>query len=322
MLTKCSKNCILSKVRLSVISLDGNTKLAKNPSHHDWLLLGLSIFAISWSAPLIRLAFPIPVLAIVVVRMGFAFLLMLFLTWCRGEENSYRFTRNTTFLLLLGGLSLGAHFWFWIESLKHTSVIISVVLVTLHPIFVGFGAYFFLNEPLSRSLIFGALIALVGAIIMTGMDFNLQTSLYGNLFALIGGIFFSIFLVVGRAMRKQFSTFRYSAIVYGLATIFVGFAFIFSDVEFVAVPSSAYWALIGIVVIPQFIGHTAINWTLGIFPAALVGLAIVCEPIGASVLAVILLGEFPTFFEIIGAITIICGVYIAISNRVVVSDNK
>ena len=296
--------------------------MIKNATHSDWLLLGLSVFAISWSAPLIRLAFPIPVLVIVFARLGFAFLIMFFFSWYRKEKTNYIFTRNSNSLLILAGLSLGAHFWFWTESLKHTSIIISVVLVTLHPIFVGFGAYFFLKEPFSRSLVFGAAIALLGTLIMTGMDISLQNSLWGNFLALIGGIFFSIFLVVSRAMRKEISTFTYSAIVYGLATLFVGFGFIFSDVQFVTVSPSAYWALIGIVVLPQLIGHTTINWTLGIFPAAIVGIAIVCEPIGASLLAVILLDEIPTLFEMVGALIIVSGVYIAIRNRAVVSNDK
>ena len=315
-------NCISSKIRLAVILLDGNTKLIKNATHSDWLLLGLSVFAISWSAPLIRLAFPIPVLVIVFARLGFAFLIMFFFSWYRKEKTNYSFTRNSNSLLILAGLSLGAHFWFWTESLKHTSIIISVVLVTLHPIFVGFGAYFFLKEPFSRSLVFGAAIALLGTLIMTGMDISLQNSLWGNFLALIGGIFFSIFLVVSRAMRKEISTFTYSAIVYGLATLFVGFGFVFSDVQFVTASPSAYWALIGIVVLPQLIGHTTINWTLGIFPAAIVGIAIVCEPIGASLLAVILLDEIPTLFEMVGALIIVSGVYIAIRNRAVVSNDK
>ena len=296
--------------------------MKKNATHSDWLLLGLSVFAISWSAPLIRLAFPIPVLVIVFARLGFAFLIMFFFSWYRKEKTNYSFTRNSNSLLILAGLSLGAHFWFWTESLKHTSIIISVVLVTLHPIFVGFGAYFFLKEPFSRSLVFGAAIALLGTLIMTGMDISLQNSLWGNFLALIGGIFFSIFLVVSRAMRKEISTFTYSAIVYGLATLFVGFGFVFSDVQFVTASPSAYWALIGIVVLPQLIGHTTINWTLGIFPAAIVGIAIVCEPIGASLLAVILLDEIPTLFEMVGALIIVSGVYIAISNRAVVSNDK
>jgi drug/metabolite transporter (DMT)-like permease len=296
--------------------------LIKNATHSDWLLLGLSVFAISWSAPLIRLAFPIPVLVIVFARLGFAFLIMFFFSWYRKEKTNYSFTRNSNSLLILAGLSLGAHFWFWTESLKHTSIIISVVLVTLHPIFVGFGAYFFLKEPFSRSLVFGAAIALLGTLIMTGMDISLQNSLWGNFLALIGGIFFSIFLVVSRAMRKEISTFTYSAIVYGLATLFVGFGFVFSDVQFVTASPSAYWALIGIVVLPQLIGHTTINWTLGIFPAAIVGIAIVCEPIGASLLAVILLDEIPTLFEMVGALIIVSGVYIAIRNRAVVSNDK
>tara|TARA_B100000700_G_scaffold331824_1_gene469854 strand:- start:30447 stop:31349 length:903 start_codon:yes stop_codon:yes gene_type:complete len=296
--------------------------LIKNPTHNDWLLLGLSIFAISWSGPLIRLAFPIPVLVIVFVRLGFAFLIMFFLSWHRKEENNYSFTRSTNFLLVLAGISLGAHFWFWTESLKHTSIIISVVLVTLHPIFVGFGAYFFLKEPFGRSLVFGTVIAVFGTLIMTGMDTSLHNSLLGNFLALMGGIFFSIFLVISRAMRKQFSTFGYSAIVYGLATLFISFVFIFSDVQFVTVSPSSYWALIGIVVLPQLIGHTTINWTLGVFPAAIVGIAIVCEPIGASLLAVVLLDEIPTFFEVLGALIIVSGVYVAIRNRAVLSNDK
>jgi drug/metabolite transporter (DMT)-like permease len=46
-------------------------------------------------------------------------------------------------LSIIAGVFLAFHFILWFESLNHTSVASSVVLVTLQPLFAFIGTYFF-----------------------------------------------------------------------------------------------------------------------------------------------------------------------------------
>ena len=73
--------------------------------------------------------------------------------------------------------------------------------------------------------------------------------------------------------------------------------------------------LILLAVIPQLVGHSLINWLLGYIPAHKVSIALLGEPIGSTILAIILLKEIPSVQEIIGSIIILAGILIAIRKK-------
>jgi drug/metabolite transporter (DMT)-like permease len=64
--------------------------------------------------------------------------------------------------------------------------------------------------------------------------------------------------------------------------------------------------------VPQLVGHSAINWALAYVPATLVAVAILGEPVGATALAALILDELPSAFEIAGALLVMAGVYVAL----------
>jgi drug/metabolite transporter (DMT)-like permease len=66
------------------------------------------------------------------------------------------------------------------------------------------------------------------------------------------------------------------------------------------------WVIL-IAVIPQLIGHSLINWSLGHLPASYVSLSLLGEPVGSALLALVVLQEHPSVIQTIGAIVIILG---------------
>jgi len=63
--------------------------------------------------------------------------------------------------------------------------------------------------------------------------------------------------------------------------------------------------------VPQLLGHSSLNWALRFMPATLVTIAILGEPVGATILAFIILDEAPTFMQLAGGVLIIGGIFIA-----------
>jgi drug/metabolite transporter (DMT)-like permease len=63
-----------------------------------------------------------------------------------------------------------------------------------------------------------------------------------------------------------------------------------------------------IAVLPQLIGHTAINRSLGHIPAIVVSLAILGEPVGSTILATLILDEDPTLIQLAGGVLVLAGV--------------
>ncbi len=63
----------------------------------------------------------------------------------------------------------------------------------------------------------------------------------------------------------------------------------------------------------QIIGHTLLNWALKYMKATVVTFAVLGEPVGASILALIILREAPLGTEIIGGIFILLGLFIVLN---------
>jgi drug/metabolite transporter (DMT)-like permease len=76
-----------------------------------------------------------------------------------------------------------------------------------------------------------------------------------------------------------------------------------------SVPVYACLLLLGLV--PQLIGHSTVNWALKYLSASFVSVALLGEPISATVLALIFLGEAPSVLEIGGGVLILVGIYLA-----------
>ena len=64
--------------------------------------------------------------------------------------------------------------------------------------------------------------------------------------------------------------------------------------------------------VPQLLGHTAINWALAYVPAAMVAVSLLGAPVGATALAAVVLGEIPSAFEVAGALLVLTGVYVVL----------
>ncbi|MDA0351084.1 MAG: DMT family transporter [Chloroflexi bacterium] len=277
-----------------------------------WFILGLGIIGISWSAPLIRLADPAPVLAIAALRLVFASPAMLAYASVRGVGDLRESRRGERIALVLSALALALHFALWIAALQRTSVVTGVVLVTMQPIFVGLGAWIVLRERPTRALVIGSAIALVGAALLAGDDLGDRGSLEGDLLALGGGLLSSAYLVIGRSARRRISTASYGASVYTLTALFLLVAVAVSGTPLTGHPASSYLAILAVAVVSQLIGHNAMNWALGFLPAAVVAIAILGEPVGATVIAAFVLDEVPTLLELAGAMVVLAGVYVAL----------
>ena len=277
-----------------------------------WFVLAAGIVAISWAAPLVRLADPVPVLVIAALRLGCAAPPMLAIASVRGTEDLRTARRVDLGAMMLAALALTGHFLFWIAALQKTSIITGVVLVTMQPIFVGIGAWIVLRERPSRPVVLGASIALVGALLLAGDDLGDHGALVGDLLALIGGLLSSAYLVIGRGARRRISTASYGAGVYSMTALMLLALVFASGTPLTGHSAGSYAAIVALAIVPQLIGHNAFNWSLGFLPAAVVAVAILGEPVGATVIAAIVLDEVPTLLELAGGVVVLLGVCVAL----------
>lgn len=215
-------------------------------------------------------------------------------------------------LLAVSGILLALHFATWISSLGLTSVVSSVVLVATTPLWAGILGPFVLQEPTAATGFLGIGVAVLGTGMIGYSDSRMQTSeaVWGSLLALAGAVFAAGYLLAGRKVRSEVPFVTYVWAVYTTAAIIlVGLAILGGNSLWGYEPS-AMWLMIGLGLVPQLIGHTATNFAVRNMSATFVGVSILGEPIGASILAVALLHETLHPLQLAGAVLILLGILI------------
>jgi drug/metabolite transporter (DMT)-like permease len=79
-------------------------------------------------------------------------------------------------------------------------------------------------------------------------------------------------------------------------------------------PNNEYILFIIIALVPMIFGHTVYNWTLKYISAPVVSISLLGEPVGATILAALFLGENPSIFTLIGGIITLVGIYQCVRN--------
>jgi drug/metabolite transporter (DMT)-like permease len=62
---------------------------------------------------------------------------------------------------------------------------------------------------------------------------------------------------------------------------------------------------------PQLLGHSSYNYALAFLPVAYVSIAVISEPVGASLLGWLLFEEIPSSATVAGGALIVAGVLLA-----------
>ncbi|MEZ5375664.1 MAG: DMT family transporter [Acidimicrobiales bacterium] len=275
------------------------------PDRRSLALLGVAIMAIASSAVLVRWA-EAPAIALAFWRtLGGSLVLA---TRRRPADTRPRPSRATTLAIVGAGLALAVHFSSWLASLEMTSVAASVTLVSTAPIGVallqwGAGG----DRPDRRNWLVIA-VTLLGVAVIAGGDIGTSSDeLAGDALALLGAVAMAVYLVLGGRARTELSTTDYGARAYAVAA-----AALLPTALVTRTPLWGYdaqtWLVIAAMILgPQLAGHTVLNLLLEQLGSLTVSLALLAEPIGASVLTWLLFAETPPLAAWIGAPIVLTG---------------
>jgi drug/metabolite transporter (DMT)-like permease len=281
------------------------------PRHVALLILGVA--AVSTSAPMIRLA-DAPPLAVAFYRNLFAAALLLPLAVARHRDELRALGRRRAGALLLAGGFLAVHFAAWIPSVTLTTVAASTVLVTSQPVWAAAGSRLLFGERIPRSAVLGIAVALAGAVLISGADFAVSARAFaGDLLALLGAVTAAGYLLTGRRLRQDLSLAAYTGVVYTVCAALLLLAMLATRT-----PLSGFepkvWLLFALMALgPQILGHTVFNYLLRDLDATVVAVAIMGEPVGASLLALALFGEVPPASAVAGGLLVLAGIYVAVT---------
>lgn len=283
------------------------------------VVLAAAILGISISGPLARMADAEP-LAIAFWRLTLACAVIGGILLATGGWREWRtLSRRDVAVAGGAGVLLAIHFWSWIASVGMTSVAASVLLVNLHPVVIVAGSALFFGERPRGVQLAGIAVALLGAVIIAmggaadatdaPVSSSARVPFLGEALALLGAVTVGLYYLAGRSLRARLTLWPYVGIVYGACLVTLA---VMAGVQGTALWPFAprEWLLFaGIALGPMLMGHTGFNWSLRYVPAYVVSLALLAEPVGASLLAWVLpsIAEVPSVGVMIGGAAVLVG---------------
>jgi len=274
-----------------------------------YIALLVGVLSVSFAAIFIRLA-EAPPLVIAAYRLTIASAVLIPIASLKSTYGLRNLSRRDALLILLSSVFVALHFAFWITSLSYTSIASSVVLVTSHPVFVAAISYFLWGERLGKVTIGGIVVTLVGVIIVNygGFTFT-ERAFWGDLLALIAGFAMGAYLIIGGQLRARVDILTYLTLIYTGAAVILLLTVVISGQSFTGYSDTTYIMMVLLALVPQLIGHSSLNLAVRLIPVTLVSVAILGEPVGATVLGYFILGEIPKASEIIGGFLILVGIF-------------
>ena len=198
--------------------------------------------------------------------------------------------------ILLSGAALALHFGLWMMSLSHLTVAASVTIVDSYPaLMVVLGRL--MGERYTPLQVRGALTAMAGVAGLALYSSGLRIAppggdpALGAVLALAGMVCVAVYFAVGKMLRRHLSTAAYTGPVYAVAALVASAITLLLGHSLTGYPARAYLYLAGLAVFPMLGGHTLINYAMKRLSLLAATVPVLGEPVGAAVLAWIVLGE-------------------------------
>ena len=235
--------------------------------------------------------------------------------------------KETMYILLGSGLSLGLHMGAWVWSLDNTSLTHSLLLVTIHPLLLVTGALL-LRRFVPAKQIAGAIVGFAGAsVTLLGISSEVDATLIGDIAAIFGAVAILGYLIAGSKLRKWMPLFVYIFPVTFIAAIQLaiisliseGSTFSMSDADISVLGWMALsWLpyVLYLAVFPGIVGHAGISMVLRWFPPIIVSVAYLFEPLIGSIIGWFLgTTEAPSIWTWVGGTILIVGMVLIISEQ-------
>ena len=270
-------------------------------------LVVFAVLMVSYSGPMVKGALQAGATPVTIafMRMFVSGLLLLpyELRQVKTQHMQFKVSREQIGWILLASLFLTGHYCTWISSLKGTSTFASVALVCTQPIFVALFSYILFREKLPKKAFPGAILALLGSVIIslsafvgggdvTGAEFT------SNLLALSGAVLMAAHWLASHYIRKSLSSSIYTPILYFVTACFLGLLLPFNGGFVMPVEALPYMA--GLIIGSTLLGHAIFTYTISHVSASVISFALLGEPVGAMVFSYFFFNEIPSGMVVLG----------------------
>ena len=261
----------------------------------------------------------------------FAFIVIIIVYFTNGISIATAFTGKNQFYFLIQGLILNFMIIVYFISIAlDTPVGEAALLVQIHPLLTLILGVMILKESFNRDKIISLIIAISGILILIRpWELNsFFTHIVGDLFAILNGVFYSFYLIIGRLSRQhRLQLSPLVSISFVLIWVFITFIPLLFLINLLPLPpiinsfdiavfNSSFVLIMGI----------ALGFLGSVFPYGLImissryvessrsAILLLGEPLGAIIFGLLILGEPITVYYIVGGgILLFAIIYLALT---------
>jgi drug/metabolite transporter (DMT)-like permease len=278
-----------------------------------YLVLALGVFAIGWSALFVRWS-AVPGWTSAFWRMTIAQLV--FVPWALAARARHGaevrpLQRVAVWAAVIAGVFFAADLALFNTAVMVSSAANATLLGTNAPIFVALGAWLLYRDRPTRRFWAGFALSFVGMVAIVGHDLAKHPKLgLGDAFAVLGAACYAGYLLYVRRSRATLDALSFSTVsgVTASATLLVICLVIGTPLH--GYPASSWWALTGLALVTQVIGHLSVAYSLGKLPVSITSVALLGQAPITAILAVPLLGESLSALQVLGGAMVLGGIYV------------
>jgi drug/metabolite transporter (DMT)-like permease len=294
-----------------------NPPRAPHISHtRAYVVLAIGVFAIGWSALFVRWS-EVPGWTSAFWRMAIAQLV--FVRWALSARARPRRatppSRAAVRDAVVAGVFFAADLALFNTAVMVSSAANATLLGTNAPIFVALGAWLLYRDRPTRRFWVGFALSFAGMAAIVGTDMLRHPHLgLGDAFAVGGAACYAGYLLYVRRSRQEIDALTFSAISGVAATVTLLVICLAIGTPLAGFPAQSWWALVGLALVTQVVGHLSVAYSLGRLPVSRTSIALLGQAPLTAVLAVPLLGERLTVLQLGGGTLVLVGIYVV--NRV------
>lgn len=290
------------------------------------LILGVSLFAFNASVAKLVMQAALGAPELTAIRITGAFLVLLPIAYFRARPYLKVSRKEIPKFIGFGVLGLTMTQFLYFAALERIEVGIALIIEYLSPIIVALYLRFWRKQFISSRVWLSIVLALFGLSLITDIWSGFDVDILGFTFAFGAAIAVSIYFLGGEVLVRKRGSIALTTLAMGVGA---GFWLIFSpfwlwswelftntiNISQVGIELPMYSLLIWVVVMgavaPFWLVFTAMKY-IDAKKAAILGLV---EPVIASLVAFILLGEILSTIQLIGGAIVLIGVTLAETAR-------
>jgi len=263
------------------------------------------------SSIFIRLLDVLTVSSLAFWRLIIASVVLVGITLALKESFNVGMVKENIKQILILGIFLALHMILYISAVKSTTILSATVLVNTAPIFSMLVSAFQFNLKPSRLAIIGLVTSFLGACLIgyAHVSTSPLINLKGDLEAILAAIAEAFYLSYGRETRSKMSLLSQVIPIYLFSAFIIGFPCALTRTP-ITLPSKPHLILflLGFGILPTALGHTFYYSSLSNLKSFETATLALLEPIGATLLGIVLFSETPTALFVLGAALVLNGI--------------